>query len=217
MSYIILASYAAVHIAFFIWTFRWGGNGSARIWFLRVMLLAMAYDNSVMVLGAWYIESSWYLPVNYPRYLLHAGVLPFLTLFAFSVMEDVGVPIAERPAFKVFCRLFTLFALGYGLWHEVYLLELMPTVTVGVQKLTSTSDLPPIATIMTNLLVLPMAATVWKVARWKWLFLGGLFILLVNSATSAQEWGFLAGNFAELVFVFSLLMTEKHFRQHLQI
>jgi hypothetical protein len=93
----------------------------------------------------------------------------------------------------------------------VYLLELGPKSAIGVTKLGSVSGLPPIATILTNILLLPMAALVWKASGWRWLLLGALFIFLVNGATGAQPWGFLVGNFSELVFMVSLLATDRRF------
>jgi len=52
---------------------------------------------------------------------------------------------------------------------------------------------------------------VWKVNGWRWFFLGGLFIFLLNGATGAQPWGFIVGNFAEVVFILCLLATHRHF------
>lgn len=181
------------------------------MWLLRFMLLGMCYDNVIQGLGNWFIEASWYEGANVPRFLLHASVLPFLTIFGLSVMRDAGVALARKPLAIAFCWLFTIASLAWGLYHDVYLLELGPKSAIGVTKLGSVSGLPPIATILTNLLLLPMAALVWKASGWRWLLLGALFIFLVNGATGSQPWGFLVGNFAELVFMVSLLATDRRF------
>ena len=175
------------------------------------MLLGMSYDNLVQGLGNWFIDAAWYEGANVPRFILHVTVLPFLTIFGLSVMRDAGVALARNALVIGFCWLFTAAALAWGLYHEVYLLQLGPKHAMGVMKLGSISALPPVATILTNILVLPMAAMVWKSSGWKWFFLGGLFIFLVNGATGAQPWGFLVGNFAELVFIVSLLATDRRF------
>ena len=191
----LLLIFAAVDIALLAWTFRDRDFAAPRLWLLRFLLLGMFYDNLVQGSGNWFIEEGWYAPANIPRFVLHASVLPFLTLFGLSV----------------FCWLFTACALGWGLYHEVALLELGPRSALGVTKLGSLSSMPPVATILTNILVLPMAAAVWRVAGWPWFFLGGMFIFVVNGATAAQPWGFLVGNFAEVVFVLSLLQTHWRF------
>ena len=106
-------------------------------------------------------------------------------------------------------------ALVWGFYHEVILLQLALRPALGVMKLGSVSSLPPIATIATNILILPMAAAVWKVSGWKWFLLGTAFIFVLNGATGAQPWGFLVGNFAELVFMLCLLATQRRFTTRL--
>ena len=207
----ILLFFALLHLFLLAWTFGRGFRAPARLWLLRFLLLGMCYDNLVQGLGNWFIDDSWYAGVNVPRFLLHAGVLPFLTIFGWSVMRDAGVALAGRPAVAGFCWIFTAAALAWGLYHEVYLLQLGPRPALGVMKLGSLSGLPPIATIGTNILVLPMAALVWRASGWPWFFLGALFIFLVNGATGAQPWGFITGNFAELVFILCLLATQRRF------
>ncbi len=208
----LLLFFALIHLCLLAWTFR-DSDHSPRLWLLRFMLLGMGYDNLVQGLGNWFIDAAWYPPANVPRFVLHAAVLPWLTLFSLSVMRAAGVGLGKNPLFAGFCWLFTLGALGWGLYHEVYLLELGPKHAMGVKKLGSLSPLPPIATILTNILVLPMAAAVWKASGWKWFFLGALFIFLLNGATGAKPWGFLVGNFAEVVFILCLLATHRRFAQ----
>jgi hypothetical protein len=178
---------------------------------LRLLLTGMAYDNLMQGLGHWFIASSWYEPANIPRFLLHATVLPFLTLFALSVMRSAGVGLARKPVFTALCWLFTLLALAWGLYHEVFQLELEPRAVLGVDKLVSTSGLPPVATILTNIVILPMAFGVWRADGWHWFLSGALVIFILNGATGSQPWGFVVGNFAEVVFVLSLLATDSHY------
>jgi len=206
----LLLIYAAIHVGLFYWTFRWNANGSWRLWFLRALLFGVFYDNLVTALGNVLIDSSWYEAANVPRFFLHAAILPFLVPFASSVMGEAGVAVAGSRAFQTLCLVFVFGALAFGLYHEVYLLELEPDPALGVAKLGSTADAPPWATIAANLVILPMAAAVWRKSGWPWMFLGTLFILLVNGAAGSSDWGFLAGNFAEIVFIGSLLMTENH-------
>lgn len=182
-----------------------------RLLFLCCMLFGMFYDNLIQGIGNWLIDASWYEAANVPRFILHAGVLPFLTLFALSIMRAAGSSAGNNVVFSAFCVVFTTVALIFGLYHEAYLLELTPNVALGVQKLGSASNLPPIATILTNILILPMAAMVWRASGWRWFFLGSLFIFLLNGATGAQPWGFLTGNLAEVIFILALLSTHRHF------
>jgi hypothetical protein len=178
---------------------------------LRFLLFGMFYATWIQGVGNGYIDASWYEAANIPRFVLHVCVLPFLTIFALATMRAAGVGVAQTLPLTVFCWIFTAAALAWGFYHEVMQLQLAPKPALGVMKLGSVSSLPPIATIATNILILPMAAAIWKVSGWKWFFLGGAFILVLNGATGAQPWGFLVGNFAELIFMLCLLATQRRF------
>lgn len=210
MNYLLLL-FALLHGVLLLWTFREGNSNSSRLWLLRFLLLGMCYDNLMQGTGNWFIGAHWYEAANYPRYALHATVLPFLTLFGLATMQLAGVQVASKTWCVWFCYLFTIAALGWSLYHEVFLLELAPKTALGVQKLAAVSTLPPIGTILTNLLLLAMAAAVWRRSGWRWLFLGALAIFLLNGATGARSWGFVVGNFAELIFIVCLLATERRF------
>lgn len=209
----IMLSYAVILCFLFAESFRWSDNSQWRIWFLRLMLFGMIYDNLAQGLGFLFVEQDWFVALNYPRYYLHVWVLPFLTLFTLAIMKDAGVGIASNRVFSVFCIAFTLIALAFGSWQELPGLELAVQDEAGLVKLKKVGASIPYATVLTNFLVIIMAAAVWKVSGWKWLFLGALFIFILNSATGGLSWGFAVGNFAEVVFIFSLLQTEKHFTQ----
>ena len=205
----LLLAFALCHLGLLAWTFTW--RGGAALWLLRLLLLGMCWDNLVQGLGHVYIDTEGYAIASRGRYLMHAAILPLLTLFGLWVMRRAGVRAAQAPGFVLACWLVTLVALLYGLYHEAWLLELEPTANLGVEKLVSQSKTPPLATIGTNLVLLLMAATVWRASAWPWLFLCGLFIFLVNGATASLPWGFVAGNFAEIVFILGLLATQRRF------
>ncbi|QFU76460.1 hypothetical protein EY643_12765 [Halioglobus maricola] len=207
----LLLAFALTHAMLLAWTFRAGNSGSLGLWWLRALLVGMCYDNLVQASGQWFVGEAWYEAANTVRFFLHAVLLPMLMLFALHTAQLAGVGVARTPAFISSCRLFTAAAIAWGLYHEVWLLQLEPVSVAGVDKLRSTSTLPPVATILTNLLVLPIAFAIWRIAQWRWLLLGTLFIFVVNGATGAQAWGFAVGNFAEIVYVLTLLGTEKQF------
>ena len=210
---VILLCFAGIHVALLAWSFGWHSACPWRQWLLRVMLLGTVYDNFVVAMAPVWLGSAGYEVANIPRFFIHAAVLPFLVLFALSVMGSAGVKLALNRLFRAFCCLFVLAALCFGLWHEVWLLELAPKTALGFTRLSSAATLPPLATIFSNLLVLPMAALVWRQSGWSWFFLGALFIFLVNGAGASQPWGFLAGNGAECLFLLCLLATERRFAQ----
>jgi len=204
-----LTIYLLVHAGLFVWSFSFGVPASPRLWLLRLMLLGMAYDNLILAIGPVGVGAQWYEWANYPRYVLHAGLLPFLTLFALSAMRVRGVAVAADRVFVGFCYSFTALAVVYGMWREVLLLELEPERLFDHARLVSVSAIPPLATIATNILILPMAFALWRKSGWWPFFAAALFIFLVNGITGSRAWGFIAGNGAEVVFICCLLITER--------
>ena len=103
----LLLIFAAVDIALLAWSFRDRDFAAPRLWLLRFVLLGMFYDTLIRGLGNWFIEVGWDAPATIPRFVLHASVRPFLTLFGLSVMRSAGVKGAVHQGFGVFCWLFT--------------------------------------------------------------------------------------------------------------
>jgi len=207
-----LALYLCCHLGLLAWSLRregaWG-RGSPRLWFLRLLLVGMAYDNAILLLGDVGVGADWYRWLNVPRYVLHAGLLPFLTIFALSTLQVGGVRAARQRGVIALCWILTGVALVYGLWHEVFLLRLEPSEVAGHTRLVSARRSPPYATIATNLLILPMALALWRRAGVPHFFLGSLLIFLLNGGAAGQPWGFVAGNGVEVVFIACLLTTER--------
>ncbi len=204
-----LSVYFLIHLAFLAWSFTFEGKTSMRLWFLRILLIGMCYDNLVLLLGDISVGTQWYVVANYPRYILHAGMLPFLTLFTLSVAQHSRVAFAHNAMFIRFCWAFTALAWVYGMWHDVLLLELEPVQVLDHIRLASVATIPPLATIATNVLVLPIALAIWRRAGWPLFFFGSLFIFLLNGMTGSHPWGYIAGNGAEVIFICCLLLTER--------
>jgi hypothetical protein len=204
----LFLGYFAIHCTLLVFSFRIPSN-SPRIWLVRALLLGVLFDNAMLAIGPWAIDTNWYEPANVLRFILHVSVLPFLLVFAWSVLRACGSRISHNPFATGVVWIITLLAVGWGWWHEVLQLEMVAREFAGHMRFTNASKIPPIATIAVTILVLPMAAGVWRLSGWRWFFLGTLLIFLVNGASGAKPFGFMLGNAAEVVFIFSLLMTER--------
>jgi hypothetical protein len=207
----LLLLFALCHLALLAWTFAGAGRGALPLWLLRCLLFGVFWDNLVQGTGGWFVDQPWYLPANYLRYFLHSLLLPLLVLFGLWAMGGAGAAAAASPRVRVVCYVFTLGAIAWGLYHEVFLLQLAPVSVLGVDKLVAVFTAPPYATIATSLVLLTMGVAVWRASGWRWLFLGSLFIFVVNGATASLPWGFVAASFAEVVFILCLLATERRF------
>ncbi|GLP96957.1 hypothetical protein GCM10007895_22630 [Paraferrimonas sedimenticola] len=211
MPNLILASFALAIVLLFVWSLQWGDKHSPRLWLLWALMAGMLFDNSMQAIGNWTIDSDWYQPLSRLRWAAHVLVLPFLSLFALSLMRLSGIQWAHNRLLKLALWLIVLGSLAYGIWHDILLLELSQTSPLGVTKYTSAVKSLPYPTILANLLVILMAIPIWRAARWPWLFAGAAFIFITNAVTAGQAWGFIAANFAEVVFAVSLLASERYF------
>lgn len=204
----VLATYAVMHLVMFVGSLRWPSPATPTLWWLRVMLLAMMYDNTMMAMGNHWVGSPLYETLNWPRYLAHVVLLPFMTLFVLTMLRRHRMAFAFHPAVVGVAVLMTAGALVYGVVVDLLPLQLEVAEVYGHSRLVSVDKIPPYATIATNAVLLPLTALLWRGGGGGALFAGALFIFIVNGTTGAQPWGFMAGNGAEVVFVFAMLGAE---------
>lgn len=185
-------------------------QGQWRRLFLGALLCGMAYDNLIVASGQWFIEQPWFYTASMVRFYSHVLILPFLSLFTFSILRDQGLALGQSRLFWLLCTAVTLAALAFGISQELVGLQLVENSQFGVQRMSNAHGSAPVATILTNLFTIGLAAYVWRKSGWKVLFWGSIFIFIVNGAGAGQKWGFIAGNLAEVVFVLSLIFTHLH-------
>jgi len=208
----IFIGYALVHLVLLAQSFKTLPEFNVRILFMRVLLCTLTFDNIALALGNTANGTDWFVPLTTMRFIFHASVLPFLTLFCLSTLGAVNAPIAKNTLFRAFAYLFTASALVYGIMHEVLQLEIGVIEYFGHIRMTNLSPNPPFATIATIMLTIIMGALVWKAKGPRWLFSGAFIIFLINGGLASQPWGFVAGNTAEVLFIVFLLRNEEAVR-----
>lgn len=189
---------------------RLSAKGQWRRLFLCALLCGMAYDNLIVASGQWFIEQPWFYNASMARFYSHVLILPFLSLFTFSIIRDYGLALGQSRLFLPLCTAVTLGALAFGISQELVGLQLVENSQFGVRRMSNAHGSAPVATILTNLFTIVLAAYLWRKSGWKVLFWGSIFIFIVNGASAGQKWGFIAGNLAEVVFVLSLIFTHLH-------
>ena len=203
LSYIFLLL-ALGHVALLLWSLRQSLTGFP-VCYLRCLLLAMAFDNLMIAAAPALVGSSTYAELSVLRFWLHGIVLPGLLVFVASILCELLAGARLRRALLWSAWLLSLGAVTYGYLYELASLNLARDEFYP--RMVRTDGQIPYATILVNLLVIVAGTWVWKRAGWPWLFLGAAQIFVVNGAAASQEWGFIAGNIAEWVFVFSLLAS----------
>jgi len=210
MLWILFFAIAAVHSTLLLLSFRL--QGGTPEWLLRALLVGLVADNLILSAGHFAIDDAWYFSASWLRFLAHVVLLPPLVYAALVVLQRAGVTWAKTDVARLLCLLFVVGAIAFGFVTELADLELVRETLYGHSRYASAHAAPPIATILTNIVILGMAAALWRVTSWPWLFAAAVTILTINGATATMEWGIVAGNLAEIVFVVGWLATLYRFR-----
>lgn len=201
----VFVSAAAVHILILLSTLRLRAGGAE--WIVRLLLLGLVADNLILALGGIAFDAPWYYGASWLRYFAHVLLLPPLALAALLLAQRAGLSWSGMPVARWAIGVFVVAAILVGLGTEIVNLELVKETLFGHDRYVSADAMPPIATILTNLVVLVIAGAIWRQAGWTWLFLAALAILLVNGSSAGKEWGIIAGNLAEIVFLVGWVVT----------
>ena len=180
-------------------------------WLLRALMLGLMTDNLILALSSTGIGTDWYYGLSSLRYAAHAIVLPPLLIAAVLVARRAGLKWTTKPAALGAAVALAVAGIAYGLYTEVLTLNLVPETLYGHTRLVSDHGIPPIATILTNVFLLVIAAGIWRSGGWPWLFAAALVIFIVNGATASSDLGIVAGNLAEILFALGWLLTLRRF------
>ena len=180
-------------------------------WLIRLLLMGLIADNLILAMSGLTFGASWYSAATVARYTAHAIVLPPLLLAAVVLACRAGVRRAASSAAIPVAAVLALIGIAVGLLQEVAGIQLTPATVFGHTRLVSVGSIPPIATIVTNVLILIIAGAIWRASGWRWLFAAALLIFLVNAAFATRDWSILSGNLAEIVFAAAWVATLKRF------
>ncbi len=202
---LMFACVAAVHALLLALTF--GLRAETPEWLVRLLLCGLLFDNTVLAISPMAFGEDWYYALSELRYVFHVFVLPPLAVAVVYLANRAGVRWSMGLPDRLFAVLFALGAIAFGYATEIANLELVPETLFGHTRYVSVHAGLPIATIATNLVVLLVAALIWRRAGWPWLLAGAATIFLVNGAAATSDWGIVAGNIAEVAFVVSWVAT----------
>ena len=175
------------------------------------LFTALAFDNLVLLFGDLVLGTGSFEIASWARYGAHVAVLPFLVQAARMVAVRANVVSAGNALVNVAAWVAVAAGIAWGIATELVGLVLVEAELLGHVRLVSADAHPPLATILTNIIVLGFAIAIWRRSGWPWLFAAALFIFLVNGASATSEYGLLAGNLAEVVFAFGWLATLRRF------
>ena len=206
----VLFSLAAIaHLALLYISFRY--PGAPEVWLVRLLLCGLILDNVLLALATIAINEDWYVAATIIRYTAHALLLPPLVVAGTLLARRAGVGMAAHALALPAAVLLALAGMAYGVAMESLNHEFVRETLYGHVRLVSVDAAPPLATILTNVVLLGISAAIWRASGWKWLFLGILQIFIINGATATQDWSIISGNLAEIFFAVSWIATLGYF------
>jgi len=208
---LFFAAAAAIHTLMLLLTLRL--RGDAAEWIVRLLLLGLVWDNSILALSSIAFEAPWYYNASWLRYLVHVLLLPPLAFAALKLVGRAGIEWATTDPARWTVLIFVTVAVCFGFVTEIADLALVRESLLGHDRYVSVDTMPPIATITTNVVVIGLAAVTWRRAGWPWLLIAAVIIFAVNGASAGKEWSILTGNLAEILFLAAWVSSLLKFRR----
>jgi len=148
---------------------------------------ALVYDNLAIASGSLLGEGAALQAVNVPRYVFHALLTPMLVIFACGVARRADVGWSQtKGVHAAFCTLATAL-IGYGAFTDILNLQLEPARFQDTLRYSNEFSLlkgPPLPSFISMIVLVVVGIVVWVKARWPWLFVGALLMLILAGAGS---------------------------------
>ena len=203
--------YGIILLGLLIQSYRlWQDQNQLYLLFMFGVILGLTYDNWIIGLGRFIGEGSTLQALNVPRYWLHAFLTPGMMFVGLALARNAGVKWAwGRVGTAIVITLMTLMV-ALGVYSDVILLELQPAFNSGTIRYANEGGLPgpPIAAIITIIVLLVCGVAIFRKARWAWLMVGALVMFVTSAGGSA--FGIIT-NIGEIALAAGMVVTAQRF------
>ncbi len=166
---------------------------------LVLVAAALTYDNAVIAVGSTLGEGQTLMVLNAGRFWAHALITPLLVVVGWRLAR------LTRPA--VMAGLVAVLV-AYGVYTEIVRLRLEPLRENGTLRyINAAAEGPPIAAIVTIVVLIVLGAIVWRRLGTPWLLLGAVAMFIAAALGVHLVW---LQNFGEAALLASLLLTTRH-------
>lgn len=183
---------------------------------LPFILLSTIYDNVILFSGKYIGVGNLLENLSMQRYFLHYAIVPLLIVVAIELAFVGGAKWANQIV-RVLSWLLALGIAGYDLATRFVGIELKPETFADVLRYIPITKNVPISTIIISVFVCLVAIGIRvRTKNWSWLFVGSI-IALIGNALPSEIYGTLPGSAAECLLALSLLLTQYHFENNLEV
>lgn len=192
---------AAVHLAVVVGVLRGRRVPGARL--VAVVAALLVVDNAVLAVGGLVGEGPTLRGLNLVRFVGHALLTPLLVVAARGLAAANGVRRAGLPSTRRAVLAVTALLVVAAVATDLRGLELVPVAEGGILRYHDPTGGPPVAAILTLLLVLVLAVPIGR-ADGGWGLLVGAAVMLVASGLDPLVPGPIVGNAGEAALLLGL-------------
>jgi hypothetical protein len=200
MDQFLYSLYTVLFVVLAAWTaLLWRRSRSVGTLMALLVMLAMIYENGVLVLGVVIGHGPLLETLSWGRFIGYAVFPPLLVIGAVELARRVGVAWADRRAVRIGAWVAAFALAAFALFVEVLGRELEPRVLNDVvRSMWVSKGVPPLGVILMNMLLIVCGVAIWRKTRNAILMVGALF-LLVGDGLAAGRYVF--GSGIELAFM----------------
>lgn len=206
ISFFFLA-YALAHVALFGWALRLFLQHRHPVTVpLLIVLFGLIYDNAVLAGGAWIGHGELLEHLSVPRFFMHAFGTPLLMLSALGFVRRSGAEWSGSGVVAGGVTALMLAMIAVGVDADLLRLDLVAKETAGVVSYGNASTAgPPIAPVVTIVVLIAAGVIVWRHKGGPWLLAGAVAQFVAATVGDAIM---IAGNLGELALLAALIVTD---------
>lgn len=170
----------------------------------------LIYDNLMLAVGSGIGEGQTLAQLSVPRFFLHALTTPLLMITGYCLAAQTWASLNRRrlAVAAIVILMFAMIAVGF--WQDMLNLSLELQRQDGVISYGNAgSDGPPLAPIVTMVVLLAAGLIVWWKVRIPWLALGAI---VQFAAAMLADAAVPIGNFGEVALLAGLVATHWQMR-----
>lgn len=207
MASFIFLIYALGHLALFGWALALLlRRGHAATVPLLIVTFGLVYDNALLAAGSMMGLGDTLQQLSVPRYFMHAFGTPLLMLSALGLTIRSDVEWARTPVVMAAVAVLTLGMIAVGVEADLVSLELEAKNLSGVVSYGNAASAgPPLAPMVTIVILIAAGIIIWRRGGGIWLLLGSL---VQFAAAAVGDAIVVAGNFGELALLAGLVVTD---------
>ncbi len=177
--------------------------------FLPLVIAGLIYDNVMIGIGSFIGEGDTLRSLSMLRFWFHALFTPTLVLFAYGVAKYSTITWAKKPVAGILFLLTTFALISYEIIETIsQRMEVVREYGIVRYTLVGSSG-PPLMVLIVAIILLFVGISLFRKTRWSSMMIG-VAVMIVGSAVSVPIPSTAVTNTFELIFIFSLFLTQRH-------